>query len=92
MAEDGIVGWAWFDFDTQLKIANQAAVEQSGKHLVNETAFDAAFDNLRASSAFEAVNEAAEMKASRLVDRPVHDAAGDCVQEFLEGSDYFPLC
>lgn len=92
MPEDGI-GFALFETENGVNIANQAAVDAARQHLVNKTAYDAAIDNLRASSAFEAVNEAAERKASRFDDRPVHDdrpvddAPGDVPDYFLAWSD-----
>jgi hypothetical protein len=88
MAEDGI-GWGFFD-EGEFVIANEAAVEASARHLVDKmTAFDAAFEHIRASAAPEAVQRAAEMKAERSLDRSVDDTPDTDILSFIEGDNFF---
>jgi len=91
MAEDGIVGFHYFDYETRnLVIANDAAVEASAGHLVNEVAFEAAFEAIRASGAIQAVQHAAEMKAGRVLDNPNLDHPDHGVTpDFHEAIDHF---
>jgi hypothetical protein len=63
MTEDLLVGFAFFEIQDGLSIANEAAYKEAYNHLANETAHNAADSHL--DTAKEAVQEAARMKLSR---------------------------